>query len=67
MMHVIIKQNQVIKNIEKFLTQERFGSGDSMKYMSGDPRRGLNFFFPVSSCQTTMTPSFPPEKLDSVY
>lgn len=36
-----------------------------MKYKRGDPSRGLNFFFPVSICQTTITPSFPPDKYSS--
>lgn len=45
---------------EIFLTDESVGSGESVKHRSGDPIRGKNFFFPVSSCQTTRTPSFPP-------
>lgn len=43
------------------LTAESVGSRESVKYISGDPILGKNFFFPVSSCQSTRTPSFPPE------
>lgn len=49
------------KNV--FLTEESEGSGESMKYRSGDPILGKNFFFPVSNCHTTRTPSFPPIKI----
>lgn len=46
--------------IENLLTEESEGSRESVKYRSGDPILGKNFFFPVSSCQTTRTPSTPP-------
>lgn len=46
--------------IENLLTEESEGSEESVKYRSGDPILGKNFFFPVSSCQTTRTPSTPP-------
>lgn len=47
--------------LNAILTAESVGSRESVKYISGDPILGKNFFFPVSSCQSTRTPSFPPE------
>jgi hypothetical protein len=47
--------------LKVILTVESDGSRESVKYRSGDPILGKNFFFPVSSCQSTRTPSIPPE------
>lgn len=57
-----MRGNTKINRERNCLTQERDGSEEAEKYSNGDPSRGLNFFFPVSSCHTTSTPSLPPDK-----
>ena len=57
----LVQYRSIYRLIEDFLTEASEGSGESVKYRSGDPILGKNFFFPVSICQTTRAPSVPPK------